>query len=141
MSAPPETMMKSKSCLALVSAALALTACHQESADPADRGAAQEVVAPPVTPPPSAIATPPTPSHSGAVSVTPEATPCGAEKLQNYLNLLPTSTAKDEIARTLGHNRVRYISLEQEKADANPTSSRVSAGIGVDGRIKEFGCG
>jgi hypothetical protein len=83
----------------------------------------------------------PTSSAPAAVEVEPKATPCGAEKLQNYLNLLPTSTAKDEIARTLGHNRIRYVPLAQEKAEAAPGSMRVTAGLGVDGRVKEFTCG
>ncbi|MBO0750339.1 MAG: hypothetical protein J2O44_07930, partial [Porphyrobacter sp.] len=71
----------------------------------------------------------------------PQPTPCGAEKLQPYLNLLPTSTARDEIAKTLGHNRVRYIGLAQAKAAPAPNSTRVTAGLGADGRIKEFTCG
>jgi hypothetical protein len=86
----------------------------------------------------------PTPAHSSVptkVEVMDKPTLCGAEKLQNYLNLLPTTTAKDEIVRSLGHNRVRYVPLAQEKGEATDTSARVTAGVGVDGRIKEFACG
>lgn len=134
--------MTAKPYIALLSAVLVLTACQKSSEEAAVAPATPErvtTVAPPPAAPPATAS--PVPDHSASVSVTPEATPCGAEKLQNYLNLLPTSTAKDEIARTLGHNRVRYIPLAQEKAEAAPTSTRVTAGVGVDGRIKEFACG
>ena len=85
----------------------------------------------------------PAPSSSGAarVEVTPKSTACGAEKLSDYLNLLPTSTAKEEIVKTLGHDRVRYVSLQEAKASESPDSTRVTAGLGVDGRIKQFACG
>jgi hypothetical protein len=134
--------MIAKPSIALLSAALALTACQKSSEEapvaPATPEPVATVASPPAAPPATAT---PLPDHPASVSVTPEATPCGAEKLQNYLNLLPTSTAKDEIARTLGHTRVRYVPLAQEKAEASPASTRVTAGVGVDGRIKEFTCG
>ena len=134
--------MIAKSWIALLSAALALTTCQKSSEEAPVAPTTPAPVATVAPPPAAPSATPtPLPDHSATVSVTPEATPCGAEKLQNYLNLLPTSTAKDEIARTLGHNHVRYVPLTQEKAEAAPTSTRVTAGVGVDGRIKEFACG
>ena len=134
--------MIAKSWIGLLSAALDLTACQKSSEEAPVAPTTPAPVATVAPPPAAPSATPtPLPDHSATVSVTPEATPCGAEKLQNYLNLLPTSTAKDEIARTLGHNRVRYVPLAQEKAEAAPTSTRVTAGVGVDGRIKEFACG
>ena len=87
----------------------------------------------------------PTPGPSAtapaAVEVTQKPTPCGAEKLQNYLNLIPTATANDEIAKTLGHNRIRYVGLAEAKASASETSQRVTGGLGPDGRIKVFNCG
>nr|WP_166176417.1 hypothetical protein [Altererythrobacter segetis] len=134
--------MTAKPCIALLSAALAVTACQKSSeVSPVEQATSEPVTTEVTPPPPATTAATPLPDHSTSVSVTPEATPCGAEKLQNYLNLLPTSTAKDEIARTVGHDRVRYVPLEQEKAEAAPTSMRVTAGVGVDGRIKEFTCG
>ena len=132
--------MTAKPCFALLSAVLALTACQKSSPAPV----APETPEPAATlapPPATTSAAAPLPEHSAKVSIAPEATPCGAEKLQNYLNLLPTSTAKDEIALTLGHSRVRYVPLDQEKAETAPKSQRVTAGLGVDGRIKEFACG
>ena len=123
----------------LVSLALALSACHDapQGATPTPEPTAPEAAA---YAPPEAVVTA-VPSAALGVSALPAATPCGAEKLQNYLNLLPTTTAKDEIVRSLGHSRVRYVPLKQEKAEGSRGSSRVTAGLGVDGRIKEFTCG
>jgi hypothetical protein len=123
----------------LLAAGLALSACEQSAEDPATQA----------TPQPTAtvvkvieVPTPDrTPETRAAVEVMQKPTACGAEKLQDYLNLLPTATAKDEIARTLGHGRVRYVPLAQEKAETTESSARVTAGIGPDGRIKEFACG
>ena len=124
---------------AILATCAALSACQKSAEDPA---------APP-SPEPTAtvvrvveVPTPaPSASSAATLEVTPQATACGSEKLQNYLNLLPTATAKDEIAKTLGHNRVRYVALQEAKASAAPGSTRVTAGLGADGRIKEFGCG
>lgn len=127
--------------LSAVLLTLALVACRDE---PQSQAAAPEPV---VMATATSVYTPPTPaltavaSAKTTASVMPESTPCGAEKMQDYLNLLPTATAKDEIARTLGHNRIRYVPLKQAKAEASPISSRLTGGIGADGRIKEFSCG
>ena len=133
--------MTAKPCTALAGLALVLSACQNSPETPPAAPATPEPTVTPTAAAPAITLPTPTPTHSKAVVVTPEPTACGAEMLQNYLNLLPTSTAKDEIARTLGHNRVRYVPLQQAKAEAAPTSTRVSAGLGVDGRIKEFSCG
>lgn len=108
---------------------------------PAPAPAAVTVAAAPQATP-SAGATRPTISlaeGSTTLTVVPPPTPCGAEKLFNYTNLIPTSTAKEEIARTLGHDRVRYVPLKPEPAASDKT--RVTAEMGVDGRIKKFTCG
>jgi len=126
---------------AVLAAGLTLSACQQSAPNPATPATA--------TPQPTAtvvkVIEVPTPEHTAAapaaVEVMQKATACGAEKLQNYLNLLPTATAKDEIAKTLGHDRVRYVSLAEAKASASPASTRVTGGLGPDGRIKEFSCG
>jgi len=121
----------------------ALAACHQQAQDAAATGAQS---APPVSsapqPTPSAGASTPTialAEGSTTVTVIPAPTPCGAEKLSNYVNLIPTSTAKEEIVRTLGHERVRYVPLKP--APAVTEANRVTAQLGVDGRIKKFTCG
>jgi hypothetical protein len=133
--------MPAKPWIAFVSVALALSGCDVSERSPA-APETPEPVATAIEPTPAATVPTPLPGRKEAFSVTPQATPCGAEKLQNYLNLLPTSTAKDEIARSLGHNRVRYVPLQQAKSEPpSPGSTRVTAAIGVDGRIKEFACG
>ena len=131
---------RSLALLGIACLAVTLTACEKK--------AAPAPVAPP-TPIPTAteihvieVPTPaPSPSDSTTVKVMQQTTPCGSEKLQNYLNLLPTPTAKDEIAKTVGHDRIRYVDLAQAKASASPASSRFTAGVGPDGRIKQFSCG
>ena len=139
-----------------LAASALLAACHQPAQNTAGtnangvepgppgsaKGPAPATVAPAPQPAPSAGATTPTISlaeGSTTLTVVPPPTPCGAEKLFNYTNLLPTSTAKEEIARTLGHDRVRYVPLKPEPAATE--SNRVTAEVGVDGRIKKFVCG
>ena len=144
---------------ALAASAL-LGACHQQAQNAAGTSApaivpgppgsakgpapapAAVAVAPAPQPTPSAAASTPTISlaeGSTTLTVTPAPTPCGAEKLFNYLNLIPTSTAKEEIVRSLGHARIRYVPLKPAPATSEP--KRVTAEIGVDGRIKKFACG
>jgi hypothetical protein len=134
-------MMTAKSWIAIASLSLALTAWEKQPEVAPAATATPEPIATVAVPAPTATLATPAPVRTTTVTTSPEPTACGAENLQNYLNLLPTSTAKDEIARTLGHNRVRYVPLQQEKAEASPKSTRVTAGVGVDGRIKEFSCG
>jgi hypothetical protein len=128
---------------AALAAFLALSACHKSAENPS-------VPAAPATPaseapraPASPVAidgTTPAPTDSPTASIEPPPTPCGAEKLQNYLNLLPTSTAKDEIAATVGHNRIRYVG-PNDVTTREFREDRLTADIGVDGRIKAFRCG
>lgn len=119
-------------------AVLALAACQKTEA-PAQTPATPEPTATVVhvievpTPAPSATTT-------TAVEVTPKPSLCGAEKLQNYLNLLPTATAKDEIAKTVGHNRIRYVG-PNDATTREFRGDRLTADLGVDGRVKKFRCG
>jgi hypothetical protein len=124
--------------LAALAAGLALAACHKDASPPADASPTPTATVVRVIEVPKPVRSSSSPTE---VEVTTKPTPCGAEKLQNYLNLLPTSTAKDEIAETVGHNRIRYIPLDQAKAAASPESNRLTAGLGPDGRIKVFTCG
>lgn len=134
--------MTAKTWIALIGLSLALSGCDNRSEPTPAATAPPEPSATVTEAAPTSTAPTPLPGRKEAFSVTPQPTPCGAEKLQNYLNLLPTSTAKDEIARSLGHNRVRYVPLQQAKSEPpSPGSTRVTAAIGVDGRIKEFACG
>jgi hypothetical protein len=131
---------------ALIAATFALSACEKRAETPATpaalpSGAAAEA-APPAAAQPSADATEasPLPAATKSVSVTPEPTPCGAEKLTNYLNLLPTSTAKDEIAKTVGHTNIRYVG-PNDVTTREFRADRLTADLGVDGRVKRFHCG
>ena len=132
---------------ALIAATLALSACEKRAETPTTSAAlpsaaATEAAVSPAAAQPSADATEasPLPAATKSVSVTPEPTPCGAEKLTNYLNLLPTSTAKDEIAKTVGHTNIRYVG-PNDVTTREFRADRLTADVGVDGRIKRFHCG
>jgi hypothetical protein len=87
------------------------------------------------------VSSPSSAAASGkGIGTRPDPALCGADKLMPYLNLLPTSTARGEIARTVGHNRVRYV--EPHEADTPAIRpDRLTVTLGVDGRIKKFACG
>jgi hypothetical protein len=128
---------------ALLATFLALSACHKSAENPAapavPASSASEAAPTPAAP---AVAdeTAPAPTGSTTVAIEPSPTPCGAEKLHNYLNLLPTSTAKGEIAMTVGHDRIRYVG-PNDVTTREFREDRLTADIGVDGRIKAFRCG
>lgn len=92
----------------------------------------------------------PRPTANAPVTPSPTASPtnappvadsvCGADRLARFLNLLPTSTAKAEIAGTVGERTIRYIEHGQA-IDADFVPNRLNAELGVDGRIKRFYCG
>ena len=70
----------------------------------------------------------------------PDATACGADKLDRWLNVLPTETVREEIRETVGHDRIRYIAPgDVVTMDLRP--DRLNVETGVDGRIKLFRCG
>jgi len=85
------------------------------------------------------------PGEAVAAAAAPEASEsaaakCGADRLGSYLNLLPTETAKESIARAVDDRPIRYI----EPGDAvthDLRPDRLNVEIGVDGRIKRFHCG
>ena len=113
----------------------------QGATAPSDGGGAPAVVVMPSSSGRHAATGSKTGKAPEVIALGPPPTVCGADKLLNYLNLLPTATAKDEIVKTLGHNRVRYVALQEAKMTESATSNRVTAGLGADGRIKEFTCG
>ena len=131
--------MTAKPIAVLVLACLATTACQQRETStpaPSPTPVATVTVAVPVP-----VASPtPEPVHTKGIRPTPDPMLCGADKLGPYLNLLPTSTAKGEIARTVGHNRVRYV-IPTDVPSEEFKPDRVTAELGVDGRIKLFRCG
>lgn len=113
--------------------ALALCACHGKSQSPptptakSAEIAAASITAPAATPAPRVVST-------------PDPSLCGVGKLHRFLNLLPTSTAKAEIARTAGDRTIRYISVTDVES-LGPQPERLNVEIGADGRIKVFSCG
>jgi hypothetical protein len=65
---------------------------------------------------------------------------CGAEKLANWRNVLPTEEVKAEIAATVGERPIRYIAPgDAVTMDFSP--SRLNVELGEDGRIVRFRCG
>ena len=70
----------------------------------------------------------------------PDADECGADKLDRWLNVLPTETVKAEIREAVDHDRIRYIAPgDVVTMDLRP--DRLNVETGVDGRIKLFRCG
>jgi hypothetical protein len=101
-----------------------------------------------LVPLPSAQPAPPAPvpetgapgGDSTQPSPEPAADECGADKLGEYLNLLPTSDAMDKIRAAVGHDRIRTINPgDAVTMDLRP--DRLNIEVGVDGRIKLFRCG
>ena len=135
--------MLSEALTSLVAGAvLSLGACHQQAQQAAGAPESAAVARERAVGPHAAGAATPTISlapGSLTTTVTPVPTPCGAEKLTNYVNLLPTSTAKGEIAQAIGHHDIRYVPLKPLPELGEP--HRVTAELGVDGRIKKFVCG
>ncbi|MXP40807.1 hypothetical protein GRI75_03985 [Altererythrobacter soli] len=70
----------------------------------------------------------------------PDASTCGADKLDRWLNVLPTETVRNEIADAVGHDRIRYIAPgDVVTMDLRP--DRLNVETGEDGRIRLFRCG
>lgn len=70
----------------------------------------------------------------------PDASQCGADQLDRWLNVLPTETVREEIRETVGHDRIRYIAPgDVVTMDLRP--DRLNVETGEDGRIKLFRCG
>ena len=132
--------MTMKPIAVLLAGSLTLAACQRHAqappAAPVPSPTATVVVPVPV-PVATSTADSSTPAKGIGTAVDPKL--CGADKLNPYLNLLPTTTAKSEIAKTVGHNRIRYTQSGAAAADGQPT--RLTAEIGVDGRIQQFHCG
>ena len=135
--------MTTRSITALIAVGLALSACQGNTGVPSNEGATPVATATSPAPAPAPVATAGSPSPaatpSKGIAPTSDLDPCGADKLGPYLNLLPTSTAKEEIAKTVGHNRIRYVGPE-DIVTQEFREDRLTARLGVDGRIKSFGC-
>ena len=115
--------------LPLMAFALGLSAC--------DAGGDAE------QPNPAATTNPENPADEATPAMNadePDAAECGADKLDRWLNVLPTETVKAEIREAVGHDRIRYIAPgDAVTMDLRP--DRLNVETGVDGRIKLFRCG
>ena len=115
--------------LPLMALALGLSAC--------DAGGDAE------QPNPAATTNPENPADEATPAMNadePDAAACGADKLDRWLNVLPTETVKAEIRDAVGHDRIRYIAPgDAVTMDLRP--DRLNVETGVDGRIKLFRCG
>lgn len=92
---------------------------------------------------PGAESVPDVPGEADAPEVNasePDLDECGANKLERWLNVLPTETVKTEIAEVSGNDRIRYIAPgDVVTMDFRP--DRLNVETGEDGRIKLFRCG
>ena len=94
----------------------------------------------PAPPAPAPEATATEQGGSAQPSVEPAADECGANKLGDYVNQLPTSDAMDKIRAAIGHDRIRTINPgDAVTMDMRP--DRLNIEVGKDGRIKLFRCG
>jgi hypothetical protein len=65
---------------------------------------------------------------------------CGADKLDRWLNTLPTDGVKREIASMVGDRPIRYYT-QGDPITMDFSPSRLNVELGEDGRIKLFRCG
>jgi hypothetical protein len=132
--------MTTRSIAALIAAGLALSACQANGGDPSEANPTPGTPATVAAPATTTESPSPEPVGAKGIAPTPDPDKCGADKLGPYLNLLPTSTAKEEIAKTVGHDRIRYVGPD-DVTTREFREDRLTARLGVDGRIKSFGCG
>lgn len=123
----------------LFAGALALAGCTQtdERAPSATPDPAPLPTTHPAPPSPSAQ---PGPGTTTRPSPEPADSECGAEKLGDYVNQLPSTEAMARIQTAVGHDRIRTIRPgDAVTMDFRP--DRLNVEIGPDGRIKLFRCG
>jgi hypothetical protein len=124
--------------LILAGIALSLAACTQ-SQNLASAASGDPAPLPTTQPAPPSDAPKPQP---GAASPAPDLAngECGADKLADYVNQLPSSEAMSRIRAAVGHDRIRTIRPgDAVTMDFRP--DRLNIEIGEDGRIKLFRCG
>lgn len=124
--------------LAAICLAVVLGACDAtEGNDPGNfepRGAAAANSASSPTPaPPAEQGVTPMPTDEGDGG-------CGADKLDRWLNVLPTDQVKADIAARVGERLIRY-NTQGDPVTLDFIPSRLNVELGKDGRIKLFRCG
>lgn len=65
---------------------------------------------------------------------------CGADKLDRWLNALPTDDVKAAISETVGERPIRYYT-QGDPITMDFSPARLNVELGEDGRIKLFRCG
>jgi hypothetical protein len=81
----------------------------------------------------------------GAATSTPESgeaddNACGADKLDRWLNVLPTDEVKAAISEAVGERPIRYYT-QGDPITMDFSPARLNVELGEDGRIKLFRCG
>ena len=129
-----------RSSFAAVALIAGLTACNAGGADepaapdPVATAGETEAVTTPAPSPPNAESSPE--RQSGEAD---DAT-CGADKLDRWLNALPTDDVKAEIAATVGERAIRYYT-QGDPITMDFSEARLNVELGEDGRIERFRCG
>ena len=117
-----------------------LAACEAEGSDepgtPEAAATATEVATIPDTIPEPADAEAAAAQNSGEA----DDSGCGADKLDRWLNALPTDDVKREIASTVGDRPIRYYT-QGDPITMDFSPARLNVELGEDGRIKLFRCG
>lgn len=116
---------------------VSLAACQAEgSGEPASEGTeavvAEEVAVTPDQPIPEGASTP-EPAEADDSS-------CGADKLDRWLNVLPTDDVKASISEMVGERPIRYYT-QGDPITMDFSPARLNVELGPDGRIKLFRCG
>lgn len=132
-------MAAKKFLIALLPFAAALAAC--QGGDDAPQPVPPGDVAMPAADGPATVPEAPGEGASPTLNENePAAEECGADRLGEYLNVLPSEDIRTAIAEAVGHDRIRYIEPGQPvTADLRP--DRLNVETGADGRIQLFRCG
>lgn len=137
--------MRAKPLSVTLAAAVAvlLGACEAQDGRDSQQPPAAEAAAPDATTEAGAKTNPESSMDEASPALNqnePDASECGADKLDRWLNVLPTDTVREEIRETVGHDRIRYIAPgDVVTMDFRP--DRLNVETGDDGRIKLFRCG
>jgi len=129
--------------LAAVFMTVSLAACQVDDADepaPEVTGTTAEAEAAAVSVPMQSPVSPPieaTPQRQSAVG---DDAGCGADKVGEWLNALPTEDVKADIAATVGDRPIRYYT-QGDPITMDFSPARLNVELGKDGRIKLFRCG
>ena len=115
---------------------VSLTACDAAGTE---EPATPEATATAAVPSPASTATEPQ-ANAALESGEADDSGCGADKLDRWLNVLPTDDVKREIAAAVGERPIRYYT-QGDPITLDFSPDRLNVELGEDGRIKLFRCG